>query len=151
MESFYGIMAMGFGLIIFLILILAAAYVFCSFVKMRGLKYLGSDKAWMAWIPFLYYYALSEVVKDSDGTLEVFGKKLPAWIFAWYWAASFVLTFIPVIGTLLIIASNIVFVGTMYGYAYAIAENKYLEETRVLGFVSGAFPIIAYVKFLTYK
>ena len=62
--------------------------------------------------------------------------------------------FIPVNGTVenvITIVLNVVFLGCSYAKMYAKLEGKQESETQAIGCVSGLIPIIAVVKFLSYK
>ena len=76
------------------------------------------------------------------------------WQFKLWWILPVALLFIPVNGTVenvITIVLNVVFLGCSYAKMYAKLEGKQESETQAIGCVSGLIPIIAVVKFLSYK
>ena len=67
MDSFVALAAASMGVLIVILAILVALYVLSSIAIMRVLKILGYANVWMAWIPFLNYFALANVTADADG------------------------------------------------------------------------------------
>lgn len=136
--------------VIFGIILTVAVYIFIGFCEYRVLKILGYKNPWMAWVPFLNYYALGDVAADGRENLMMFGKELPAFLFKFWWIGSFVADRIPGIGGVLSTVIRILFLGIVLIEIYSRVENKNIEEVKVIGFVSAAITLIAYIKFLTY-
>ncbi|MDE6914371.1 MAG: hypothetical protein K2P35_11865 [Lachnospiraceae bacterium] len=137
-----------------LLIILVAWYVLYSFSHMKALKALGYNKAWLAWFPPLgLYWALADVALDLDGEydMEICSFCIPGLVFKLWWLIAIAVSFIPVAGTILNIVLIVICSGTCYRKIYAKLDGKDESEVRVLGYLSGLFPIIAAFKFLTGK
>ena len=134
---------------IFLLIMLAVcvvAYIFYGISHSRALKHMGYANPWAAWVPFYNFYALADCTKQSEfklGTLVI-----PMNIFKWAWAAAFIVSFIPVIGSLAMLAILCIYQGWCYGLMYAVTERTPIDNTRTIGYVSGVFVIIPIVKFM---
>jgi hypothetical protein len=121
---------------------------------MKALKALGYNKAWLAWFPPLgLYWALADVALDLDGEydMEICSFCIPGLVFKLWWLIAIAVSFIPVAGTILNIVLIVICSGTCYRKIYAKLDGKDESEVRVLGYLSGLFPIIAAFKFLTGK
>ena len=125
--------------------------VICSFPH-EGIKGTGIQK----WIPYGVFYACADAAAEGEGEkVKLFGSlELPAMVFKLWWILPVALLFIPVNGTVenvITIVLNVVFLGCSYAKMYAKLEGKQESETQAIGCVSGLIPIIAVVKFLSYK
>ena len=137
-----------------LLIILVVWYVLYSFSHMKALKALGYNKAWLSWFPPLgLYWALADVALDLDGEydMEICSFCIPGLVFKLWWLIAIAVSFIPVAGTILNIVLIVICSGTCYRKIYAKLDGKDESEVRVLGYLSGLFPIIAAFKFLTGK
>lgn len=146
---------LGMGIILLGLVICVVAYVLYGISHMKALKALGYDKAWMAWIPYAWYYACADAVSKDEDNVKLFDSlEIPAMIFKLWWVVPVALLFIPLNSTVesvINFALNIVFLGCTYAKMYARLENKAEKDEQVLGCVSGFLPIIAVVKFLCIK
>ena len=147
--SYYLGLGLGVGLMLFMLVLAVAIYVVNALATMKALKALGYDKSWMAWIPFANYYALADVIcKDKDSIRIVNSFDVPANLFKFWWVLLFVAAFIPKIGGLLSETVLVLFLGTNFIKIFALYDRKSESEEQVLGYISGAFPIVAAIKFL---
>lgn len=148
--------SLGMGItmviIVFALLIWIAFYVIQSVAYMKALKALGYDKAWLAWIPYVQYYACADAVSDNQENVYLFNKFLtPVWLFKFWWAIALAIGFLPLLSTvsgLLKILLQVFFLGAVYTKMYARLEYKQEQDTQVIGCISGLFPIIASIKFI---
>ena len=150
------LMGMGMAIIAIVGIVVIACYVIFSVSHMKALKAMGYDKAWLAWIPYGVFYACADAAAEGEGEkVKLFGSlELPAMVFKLWWILPLALLFIPVNGTVenvITIVLNVVFLGCSYAKMYAKLEGKQKSETQAIGCVSGLIPIIAVVKFLSYK
>lgn len=150
------LMGMGMAIIAIVGIVVIACYVIFSVSHMKALKAMGYDKAWLAWIPYGVFYACADAAAEGEGEkVKLFGSlELPAMVFKLWWILPVALLFIPVNGTVenvITIVLNVVFLGCSYAKMYAKLEGKQESETQAIGCVSGLIPIIAVVKFLSYK
>ena len=150
------LMGMGMAIIALVGIVVIACYVIFSVSHMKALKAMGYDKAWLAWIPYGVFYACADAAAEGEGEkVKLFGSlELPAMVFKLWWILPVALLFIPVNGTVenvITIVLNVVFLGCSYAKMYAKLEGKQESETQAIGCVSGLIPIIAVVKFLSYK
>ena len=156
MMNVAALMGMGLAIIAIVGIVVIACYVIFSVSHMKALKAMGYDKAWLAWIPYGVFYACADAAAEGEGEkVKLFGSlELPAMVFKLWWILPVALLFIPVNGTVenvITIVLNVVFLGCSYAKMYAKLEGKQESETQAIGCVSGLIPIIAVVKFLSYK
>lgn len=148
--SVYTAIFAGGLLISFLVFLVAVAwYVVKALAIYKLLNLYGYDKAWLAWIPYGQYYALGDVACGGAETLPLFGKELPELLYKLWWIAAIVLFYIPTIGVWVYWAIQILFLGTVFTKIFMDTENKTQEEARVIGYISGAVPIVAAIKFFS--
>ena len=120
----------------------------------KALKIMQYKRPWMGWIPFADYWAMADCVIKSEDDAQVFGMKWPLIAFKfWYVPAMLyvILSRVWVIGIILMMGISFYFLGTVIMKFYAKIEGKDEKDVRVLAYVSGAIPVIAYVKFLIYN
>lgn len=138
-----------------LIVLGIAYYVLFSLTHYKALKKLGYANAWLAWIPFGVNYACADVATMGDGEqVKVIGTlEVPKTVFKFWWVISLILIFIPLgfIATALNLALGIICDGLCYTRLYMMLEGKSESEEQVIGYISGAFPIVAVIKFLMMK
>lgn len=156
MMNVAALMGMGMAIIAIVGIVVIACYVIFSVSHMKALKAMGYDKAWLAWIPYGVFYACADAAAEGEGEkVKLFGSlELPVMVFKLWWILPVALLFIPVNGTVenvITIVLNVVFLGCSYAKMYAKLEGKQESETQAIGCVSGLIPIIAVVKFLSYK
>ena len=141
MSTYGAILGASIGVILLCLVVMVACYVLYAVSHMKALKALGYKNAWLAWIPYGVFYACADAAAEGEG------EKL-------WWILPLALLFIPVNGTVenvITIVLNVVFLGCSYAKMYAKLEGKQESETQAIGCVSGLIPIIAVVKFLSYK
>ena len=149
MDDLSVIFMLGGAVILIVLVVLIALYIVSSLSIFRLLKIYGYQNAWIAWIPIINQYALGDVAiteeKVKIGTVD-----LPAFLFKFWWIGAFILGYIPEIGTLAALAVQIFFFGTVLTRIYATVENRPEKDVRIVGYLSGWIPLIAYIKFLLY-
>lgn len=150
-ELMAAMMASFAGLFAFAGIVGIAVYVLYGISHMKALKAMGYDKAWAAWIPFFSSYALADCIPETKENVNLFGISIPGTVFKFWWLIAFVVTWVPVVGSLLSLAVNIIGAGFCYTSIYSILEGKSKDEVKVVGYLSGWLNIIAIVKFFTYK
>lgn len=151
-SSVLAILAVAGFFAILTLLAVAVFYVLSSVSHMKALKALGYDKPWLAWVPGGNLYAVADAALNGDESIMFFGSfVVPAAVFRFWWAIALVLMFVPIIGNLCCFALFIICLGTCYTRLYARLEYKSEQDTMVIGFLSGLFPIIAVCKFLVGK
>ena len=128
-----------------------ALYVLYGFSHMKALKMMGYQNAWAAWIPFYKSYALADCIPETKGEVKMASLSIPGDLFKFWWILSFLVGFIPGIGTLASIAINIFCGGFCYTSIYSILERKPKNEVETIGYLSGWLNIIASFKFLAYE
>lgn len=148
--SVQGIIGLSISIILITLLLLIGVYVIWAFACMRVLKYLSYPNAWMAWIPFAREWALGDAAAMGGGTVDMFGKQVPAILVQLKWLV-FVINVVPVIGQLAFLAGTIILSGTLYANLYAACEGRDVSEVRGIGYLSGWLQIIALIKFFTYR
>lgn len=145
------ILAMSIGVIIFVFALAILMYVLWALAVHKVLKKLGSDMPWMAWIPVLSTIALAREADDGSGNVDMFGMKVPVNIFMFWAVANLILGLIPNVGRLLSLVFSGICGGVMYRTVYAKCESRRENDMLAIGLISGFFPIVALVKFLSYK
>lgn len=137
-------------LVIFVFAILVGFYLLSSAAIFKVLHIYDYSNAWMAWIPFLNFYALADAASEGHQTMQLFGHMVPLALFEFWWVIAFILNYVPFIGWMLSFAVQIIFLGTVFSFIYARVEHKPIHTMTALGFISGIVPLIAYIKFLAY-
>lgn len=151
-QELLSVMIASFASVMIVIAILAiAVYVLFGISHMKALKMMGYDKAWAAWIPFFSSYALADCIPETKENVDIFGLSIPGTVFKFWWLVSFIVAYVPVVGTLLSLAVTIICAGLCYTSIYSILEGKSKDEVKLVGYLSGWINIIAIVKFFTYK
>lgn len=151
-SDVFGVFAFLAAYIVVIAIVAIVCYVLYGISHMKALKALGYDKAWLAWIPYGNYFAMADAVIGDEESVNLFGNvNVPAMVYKLWWLGAIVGSFIPAVGSLLVLVITIVFLGNTYGKMYAELEGKTLQETQAIGYVSGFISIIAVVKFLTGK
>lgn len=132
-----------------------ACYVLFSLSHYKALKRLNYANAWLAWIPYVVNYAMADAVTVNDGEqIRLIGSvEIPKQLYKFWWLIAILLPFIPLgfVGTILNLALGIICGGFSYIRMYAMLDAKSESEEQVIGYISGAFPIVAVVKFLIMK
>ena len=155
MSTYGAILGASIGVILLCLVVVVACYVLYAVSHMKALKALGYKNAWLAWIPYGVWYACADAAAGYEDPVRLFDSfEVPATVFKLWWILPVALLFIPVNGTVenvITIVLNVVFLGCSYAKMYAKLEGKQESETQAIGCVSGLIPIIAVVKFLSYK
>jgi hypothetical protein len=152
MDIVAAIIALGAVFVILSIAIAIAVYVVCSLGYMKALKRLGYKNAWLAWIPLVCNYALADAVAPGQENVNIIGTlSIPAILFKLWWVVAFVLGYIPTVGTILNIIVQVICLGYTFIKMFAIIDNTSEDQQKVLGYISGFFPIVAAIKFLVTK
>lgn len=148
LEAFLG--ALGAVLFVFVIFGIA---IWClwGYACMKVLKALDYTNPWMAWIPFLNTFALANCTADEDGNTKIGNWKLPTIVFSFWFVAGWILSYVPSVGSLLNLLLQVACMGTCFSYIYSMCENKEEKDVTTIAVVSGFVPIVALVKFLSYK
>lgn len=150
-HALSGLFAMSVGVILFVFALVVLLYVLWALAVQKVLKKLGSDIFWMAWIPILSTIALAREADDGSGNVDMFGQSIPVNIFMFWSIIDIALGMVPGIGNVLSFVFSGICGGIMYRTVYARCENRKESDMLAIGLISGFFPIIALVKFLTYK
>lgn len=144
------IAGVGFGIILFMLVLSIAVYFVCAFATYRALKLLGYDKAWLGFIPCANMYALADVTGYDEVDLG-FNIKVPMTLFKFWWAIAYLIIMIPVVGGILSFALQILCLGWNYMVVYAMLDGTSLKEQKVIGYISALIGIVPVVKFYTAK
>ena len=150
-ELLGAMMASFAGVFVFAGIVAIAVYVLYGISHMKALQMMGYDKAWAAWIPFFSSYALAACIPETKENVNIFGLSIPGKVFKFWWVLSFVVAYVPGIGSLLSLAVTIICAGLCYTSIYATLEGKSQDEVKVVGYLSGWISLIAIIKFFTYK
>ncbi len=151
-DATFSIFFFGFlGLMLVTLLICVVLYVLSALGSRYVLKTLGHPSPWMAWIPLLETVALASCCEEEDNQVYVLNQPIPMNLFVLWPVLVIVCTFIPVVGTLLCLAINVLAGGSMYAILYAKMEGKTRQECATLGYVSALICLIPVVKFLIYR
>lgn len=126
-------------------------YVLYGISHMKAYKMMGYKNAWGAWIPFYSSYVLADCIPETQENVNIFGLAIPGKLFKFWWIISFVVAYVPAVGTILSLAVTIICAGFCYTSIYSILEGKSKDEVKVVGYLSGWINLIATIKFLTYK
>lgn len=142
----------GMGALLLVVGVVAIIfYVIYGISHMKAYKMMGYKNAWGAWIPLYSSYVLADCIPETKENVNIFGLSIPGTVFKFWWILSFVVAYVPGIGTLLSLAVTIICAGYCYTSIYSILEGKSKDEVKVVGYLSGWLSIIASIKFLTIK
>lgn len=98
MDSFVALAAASMGVLVVLLVVVVAVYVLSALAIMRVLTILGYANPWMAWIPFLNYFALANVTANAEGNTKVLGFDVPNMVFNFWWVLQLIFNRIPNVG-----------------------------------------------------
>lgn len=132
--SYYG---SGFGLLAVLgvifgiigVILLVAFYLFLSFALYKIAQRRGLEMPWLAWIPIAQMYIIGQMVKKVNiSTFEIPKLEivLPAAMLA-----AMLLGFIPVLGTLIVIAFYALLLVTLYNLYNQYVPEKAMTYTLI--------------------
>lgn len=148
----------NFAVVVYAIIV--AYYIFTSAANAKMLRYLGYRYSWLAWVPYLRYYALAKATEDKSDT-EIYERwTIPNEVYELWWIVMLMagildsgLTFyIPAtLGTILDFIVMGVFLGGTYANIYRNVFMMNKEKANAWGAWSGILPVIAAVRFLFYK
>lgn len=137
----------------FLMLMLGVAGIICiigwvlsGIAHMKMLRLVGYAYPWMAWIPFLKYYAMADAIPGDE--VRLFGTSMSKRLFSFWWALTFIVPLIPAVGTILNVVLTVICLGQCYTVLFAVTDRRDISETTVIGHISAAFPIVAVFKYL---
>ncbi len=152
MEQLTSLFAVSMTAALITLVICIAVYILYCIAWKRVLKMYGYKNTWMAWIPFLQYYALADAAIGKKDKVKFLCWDMTPFIFK-YWIVLPVIQFFFINNIFLsyaVLIAQIVCLGTVFAYIYADAEEENYDKTKFMGLVSGAFCIVAMVKFLSY-
>lgn len=148
-----------FAMIVFTIF--AAYYIFTSAMNAKALRMVGYKYAWIAWIPYLRYYAIADATKENNVETRIYDTMcVPNVLYTLWWVILLLigafdngLTFwLPTtLASIVDFLLRGIFLGGAYGRLYAKLEGKSIKDTNIIGAWSGVIPIIASFKFLKYR
>ena len=149
-----GILAVAGGILAVFAVFGLVFYVIGAIAISKALKAVEYKYPWFAWFPVLNIFALSDAAFDNDEDAKniLFNKvSIPKEIAKFWFILYVVLMAIPKVGSYLAMIVMILVMGPAYALLYAKIEQKTLEDTRVLGYVSAFIPIIPVFKWLGIK
>ena len=139
----------------------AIYYIFTSAMNAKALRMMGYKMAWIAWIPYLRYYAIADATREDGSETKIYNTMgVPNTLYTLWWVILLLLSafddglafWLPT--TLVSVIDFVlrgIFLGGAYGRMFAVLEHKDIKDTNVIGVWSGVLPIIAAFKFLKYK
>ena len=152
MDEYAVLAALG-GFFLFLILILIALYLVDAIARSKYLKVRNYTNAWMGFIPVANIYACVEATYGPVNYINLYGWRAPSvvlklWTVITY-ALSFVVSYIPFVGSILSIALTVLNVAVLVQIFKD--EMERLEEPQTTGFavLANIISIIAGIKLLT--
>ena len=142
---------------VFVFGLVTAYYIFSSAANAKALRMIGYNKAWLAWVPYLRYWAIADATKDDGPTTRIYGRwNVYNALYTLWFALLFVVqlmdggitVFIPAaLGTILDLIIMGVFLGGAYAKVLSRITGKPEEECYFFGAWSGVFPIVAAIRF----
>lgn len=136
-------------MIYFYIIIFAFVWVLTGYGRNKVLKAYSYKYPWFAWIPFLSIYSLTDIVCEDD-TINILDISIPTNVFKWWWLIILITLLIPSYGFFLYTFLTVVCKGRIFQRLYSKCERLAEDQTAVLGYISGLFGIIPFIKFLLY-
>ncbi len=140
-ESLYALAGISImGVIIFLIIIgiiLLALYVLTAYPLFQILKAVDYDLAWLAWIPFCQYFAITMAFNyKNEPNIQAFGIPLPRPVAGFASLIGVVASsFIPFVGRIFPILALLIN-GCILGEMYDVCEDSEPGKNLGMGIVS---------------
>lgn len=122
-------------------------YLVTSFAYYKALKRLMYCNTWMSFIPYVRNFALTDAV-CVESTVNLGFANISSSMFKLWVVLAFLVGFIPKFGSFASILVTVICLGYTLTRVYAIIDSKPFEDERIMGYLSGAFPIIAIIRFL---
>lgn len=151
MENLSALFAtFGLAIAICLAFVVVIYVLYCK-AWSKILKMYGYENTWMAWIPYLQYYALADAAFKNKEKVKFFPWEMSAFVFKFWWVVALINVFWPsnIMSYAVVIAQTLA-LGTVFAHIFAKAEDKTYDETKFFALVAGFFPIIAMIKFFSY-
>lgn len=149
-KSILALGALGIlGIIIILIIIVVAIafYVANAYPLYMILKSVGYDMAWLAWIPFCQYFAITMAFNyKKDSNITIFGIQIPRPVAGFASLIALVLSKIPVIGPVLSILALLVNAFILCEM-FDVCENTEPEKNMGMAVISA---LIIFVQIFTF-
>ncbi len=153
-KTIYAIAALGIiGIFIFIIaaVISLACYVLSSYSLYTILKTVGYDMAWLAWIPFCQYFAITMAFNYKDEpNITVLGLAIPRPVAGFAGIIGAILgKFIPFIGGVFPILA-ILINGFILGEMFDVCEDSEPGKNTGMGIVSSLIVFVRIFMFFKY-
>ena len=137
------------GLVVsFIALTIAIAwYVWESLIMYKVLVARQYKNSWMAWKPYLCYFALADTTKDGKEKTKVLNLfNIPTWLYLFYWIILIAFDFfikVPFIYNFIIyITVSVIFRGSIYAKLFAWYDDVPESEKMALGIFAGVVNIV---------
>lgn len=135
----------------FIVIISTVIYAVMLIPMYLFLKKVAYQKPWLAFIPGLRWYALTQLAGDpASGRITVMGKEFNKRNVGLLLAFDWALALIPIVGSILRLVLNTLCLGAVIRDIYAVADNRSEEEVIVLAYFSVFSKMILMAKICQY-
>lgn len=140
------------AIVILTLVICFVIYILHSISHYKMFKIVGYKDPWLAWIPYIKYYALVDCMNIVDEKVELLPRiMVPLSVLKFWWVSYFFVSWIPHIGIYILWILNWICLGYCYKILYSRLYNKPVSEVKWLAYFSGLISLIPIVKFLCLK
>lgn len=133
-------------LVIVSLVMALAFYLTASVTNYLALKRVGYDKPYLAFIPFVNMWALTQVCYSQDGYVEIFGKKVNKAIFEFYWVLLLVMPGIPYIGSVAALLLRLFGMGKCMEDLYTRMDNNIVKDSnKYLAYIGAGLGVEVFI------
>ncbi len=152
-SSFYYALGFGIGFLIVIIagIISFVLYILNSYAVYMILKAVGYELAWLAWVPFCKYFAITTAFNYKDEqAINIFGIPIPRPVAGFASLISIIFSgFIPVIGRFLPILALLIN-GNILGEMFDVCEDSESGKNVGMGIISALIVFVQIFMFFKY-
>lgn len=147
MESF----VTGICMILVIVFLFVCLYfILSAFGIFKVLRIYRYPNCWMAFVPYLRFYALADAALYGQKYVELLGCSIPVFCFKFWFLLQILVGLIPGLGLYLGLAIQIFGLGYVCGEVYQRIGHELKSNAEAMGYLSGWLPVIMTAKFLNY-
>ncbi len=145
-ETLQFIFALGITTL-FLLIIAVFVYALTAICYKKIFKAYGYERPNYAWVPFYRLYILADLT--CDGNFYIGDFTVEKKYFVWWWAISYIIAFIPFVGSITSTIIHIICLGHCHYEGIKKLDPSY--DNKILSYLSSVIEIILWVLVLPKK
>ena len=131
-------------------LVALVTYIITSTVFYKLYKRMGYKLALLAWIPYVREGVLVLLTDlDNTNSINILGKRFNRNLVKFF-PLLYLLVFIPMIGTILVVLTKLFIFGSVCRDLYCKVERLSQKDVKIIGYFSGIFPVVLIAKIWQY-